>query len=382
MFVLLSPIAGVIADRYDRKQIMVMTHLARLGIVCLFPWVTQAWQIYGLVLGLNIFNAFFTPTYTATIPLVTKEDEYPQAIALSSATYQLLGVLGPGLAGSLAAWVGTKTIFWGDALTFLLAAGLIFTLPGKLLANSTSQPVRNLAQIRRDIGTGTQCLFGDRLIRYALTMQLVVSLAGAGILVNTVGYVQGVLHLGKLEYGWLMAAFGLGATVASLSLGNTQQQGKRTYLTTVGAVLMSLAILPVPMLNLQGLLLLWAGAGIGQTLVNVPTQTLIADRVAKELQGRVYGAHFAWSHLWWAFSYPLAGWLGSHFAQNIFFYLGILALSLFALFYLLRPSDQMEPGFWHEHSHRHDYEHQHNHQTTTEVSFSHSHLHFHGSEGA
>jgi NRE family putative nickel resistance protein-like MFS transporter len=170
--------------------------------------------------------------------------------------------------------VGTKTIFWGDALTFLLAAGLIFTLPGKLLANSTSQPVRNLAQIRRDIGTGTQCLFGDRLIRYALAMQLVVSLAGAGILVNTVGYVQGVLHLGKLEYGWPMAAFGLGATVASLGLGNTQQQGKRTHLTTVGAVLMSLTILPVPMVNLQGLLLLWAGAGIGQTLVNVPTQTL------------------------------------------------------------------------------------------------------------
>ncbi|AGF52993.1 nickel resistance [Synechocystis sp. PCC 6803] len=377
VFVLLSPIAGAIADRYDRKQMMVITHLARLGIVCLFPGVTQAWQIYGLVLGLNVFNAFFTPTYTATIPLVTKEDEYPQAIALSSATYQLLGVLGPGLAGSLAAWVGTKTIFWGDALTFLMAAGLIFTLPGKLLANSTAQPVRNLAQIRRDIGTGTQCLFGDRLIRYALAMQLVVSLAGAGILVNTVGYVQGILNLGKLEYGWLMAAFGLGATVASLGLGNTQQQRKRIYLTTIGAVVMSLAILPVSMVNLQGLLLLWAGAGIGQTLVNVPTQTLIADRVAKELQGRVYGANFAWSHLWWAFSYPLAGWLGSHFAQNSFFYLGILALSLFALFYLLRPSTPMEPGFWHEHSHHHDSEHSHFHPATTVLNFSHNHLHFH-----
>jgi len=99
--------------------------------------------------------------------------------------------------------------------------------------------------------------------------------------------------------------------------------------------------------------------------------------VAKELQGRVYGAHFAWSHLWWAFAYPLAGWLGSRFAQNSFFYLGILALSLFALFYFLRPSDQMEQGFWHEHSHHHDSDHSHFHLATTVLNFSHSHLHFH-----
>ena len=380
VFVLLSPVAGAIADRFDRKRIMVVTHLARLGIICLFPWVTQAWQIYWLVLGLNVFNAFFTPTYTATIPLVTKDDEYPQAIALSSATYQLLGVLGPGLAGSLAALVGIKNIFWGDALTFLVAAVLIFTLPGKLLANSTSQPVRTLTQIGRDTGIGTQCLFGDRLIRYALTMQLVVSLAGAGILVNTVGYVQGVLHLDKIEYGWVMAAFGLGATVASLGLGYWNQQGKRIRLTTFGAILMTIAILPTHWANWEGLLMLWAVAGMGQTFVNLPTQILIADRVAKDLQGRVYGAHFAWSHLWWAFSYPLAGWLGSWFSQDSFFYLGILALSLFVLFYLLQPSGQsawIKQGFWHEHNHYHDSNHDHNHQTMTELNSIHSHLHFH-----
>jgi MFS transporter, NRE family, putaive nickel resistance protein len=42
----------------------------------------------------------------------------------------------------------------------------------------------------------------------------------------------------------------------------------------------------------------------------VPTQTLLADLIAPEFQGRVYGAHFAWSHLWWVLAYPLAGWLG------------------------------------------------------------------------
>lgn len=104
-FVLLSPLAGAIADRFDRKRIMVVTHLARMLIISLLPFVTQVWQIYAIVFALNIFYAFFTPTYTATIPLVTGQNEYPQAIALSSATFQLLGVLGPGLAGGVAAFV-------------------------------------------------------------------------------------------------------------------------------------------------------------------------------------------------------------------------------------------------------------------------------------
>jgi len=89
-FVLLSPLAGVSADRFDRKRIMVVTHLVRMLIVSLLPFVTQTWQIYALVLALNVFNAFFTPTYQATIPLVTGQAEYPSAIALSSAKLMLL----------------------------------------------------------------------------------------------------------------------------------------------------------------------------------------------------------------------------------------------------------------------------------------------------
>lgn len=121
-FVLLSPLAGSLADRFDRKRIMIVTHLVRMGIVSLLPFVTQIWQIYALVLALNVFNAFFTPTYQATIPLVTGQAEYPQAIALSSATYQLLAVLGPGLAGSVAAFMGARQVFFLDALSFLVAA--------------------------------------------------------------------------------------------------------------------------------------------------------------------------------------------------------------------------------------------------------------------
>lgn len=290
-FVLLSPLAGAIADHFDRKRIMVVTHLARMLIVSLLPFVTQIWQIYAIVLALNVFYAFFTPTYTATIPLVTGKADYPQAIALSSTTFQLLGVLGPGLAGGVAAFIGARQVFFLDALTFLLAAILIVTLPEQLRVEQSQQSARTVSRTLQDIKEGTTRLFLDAPIRYALFMQLVASVTGAQILVNTVGYVQGTLNLGKVEYGWVMAAFGIGAALASVAFGNFNQRLKRTTFILIGAVLISAALLPANATNLSLIIVLWVIAGAGQSLVNLPTQTLIADRIPTDVQGRVYGAH-------------------------------------------------------------------------------------------
>jgi NRE family putative nickel resistance protein-like MFS transporter len=378
-FVLLSPIAGAIADHVDRKRIMIVTHLARMAIVCLLPFVTQAWQIYAIVLAMNGFTAFFTPTYTATIPLVTQKEDYPHAIALSSATNQLLGVLGPGLAGGIAAFVGTRQVFFLDGLTFLIAAFLLVTLPGQLLVNQ-NESARTVRKTLQDIRTGTACLFADPLLRAALAMQFVAAIAGAEILVNTVGHIQGALHLGKLEYSWTMAAFGIGAVLASVGVGTFQSSFRKVPLIEFGAVLITLVLLPANFVNLQGLLILWLLAGVGQTLVNVPTQMLIADRVAVEIQGRVYGAHFAWSHLWWAFAYPTAGWMGSHAPTTNFFYSGLIGMGCaIAAFFAFKLWQQIEldRGIWHEHVHVHDDTHQHKHSSKRVNQLSHSHLHFH-----
>jgi MFS transporter, NRE family, putaive nickel resistance protein len=379
-FVLLAPLAGAIADQVDRKKLMITTHLARMGIVCLLPFVTQVWQIYAIVLCLNIFAAFFTPTYTATIPLVTTKETHSKAIALSSATYQLLGVLGPGLAGGVAAFMGTRSVFFLDGITFLAAAILILTLPGQLMVNQNQQP-RTIRRTLNDIRIGTVCLWADVPIRYALIMQLIAAIAGAEILVNTVSHIQATLNLNKLEYGWAMAAFGIGATLASVGLGRGKQKFNRTVYIGIGAVLITLALLPANWITLGGLLLLWSIAGIGQTLVNVPTQTLIADRVAVEIQGRVYGAHFAWSHFWWAFAYPLAGWMGSHFPARHFFYSGLIGLMLLVVAHLVYAprSHALKNGLWHDHDHSHDDQHQHHTALKLPASGHHHHLHFHDS---
>lgn len=335
-FVILSPIAGALADRVDRKLILVSSDLGRMVVIGLMPFVTQAWQIYGLMFALNALTAFFTPTYQATIPLVTGKDDYGQAIALSGATFELLGVLGPGLAGGVAALIGARSIFFLDAATFLVSAALILTLPKSL--NAPRDPSENSSATTtwRDVRDGTARLWGDGLLRYALLLELVASVAGALVLVGTVGLVRGNLGLGNVEYGAVMAAFGIGATLAALASGALEGRVPRPRFLLIGAFVTTLAVIPANLVGFAPLLILWLVAGAGQNWVNLPTQALIADRTPPEAQGRVYGAHFAWSHLWWALAYPLAGWLGSSFDTRDFLYGGLIGLGLLITVQLLR----------------------------------------------
>jgi MFS transporter, NRE family, putaive nickel resistance protein len=67
---------------------------------------------------------------------------------------------------------------------------------------------------------------------------------------------------------------------------------------------------------------------VGQNWVNLPTETLLAERTEEQAQGRVYGAHFAWSHLWWAFAYPLTGLLSTWFPERTFLFGGLMALAV------------------------------------------------------
>jgi MFS transporter, NRE family, putaive nickel resistance protein len=377
-FVLLSPLAGVIADRYDRKPMLITAHLGRMLLVCLLPFVREVWQIYLLVLGLNIFNAFFTPIYQATIPLVTGKTDYPQAIALSSSTYQILGVFGPGIAGILALFIGARDLFFWDGLSFFTAAILIITLPGNLRVEASNE--KSVDRIWTDVRAGTTRLWTDAPIRYGLGLQLVASISGAQILVNTVGYVQGTLLQTAIEYGWVMMSFGLGATCGTLVLGSYPQY--RSQVTTLlgGAMVITTALIPANYVGLAPLILLWSIAGFGQSLLNLSMQTLIAERTPTSLQGRVYGAHFAWSHLWWAGAYPLAGWLGQTFPDRTFLYGSLVGLGLLSIVHFLLTPDRFahtHAEFWHIHQHRHDAIHHHEHLTVETEESEHQHQHLH-----
>ena len=335
-FILFSPFAGVLADRIDRKKILYVTHFIRMGIVACLPFITAVWQIYGLVFLLNVFNAFFTPTYKAIIPQVVDKQYYRQAIGLSTATFQLLGVLGPGLAGILAVWLGAREIFFADAVSFVLAGVLILLLPGTLLASpasakTTAKPLSAWA----DVVKGVKLLFGTPVIRFALAIEFVSAVAGAQILVNTIGHVKDGLRLTDAHYGWVMAAFGIGATVAAFLAGGLDTSPSRRWSLITGALGLGLAIVGANYVGYSVLLALWLCAGLGQSLAEMPSETLIGEQIEDSQQGKVFGSHFAFSHLWWAIAYPIAGFTGSQFPGSNFMYGGLLTLGLLGIVLVL-----------------------------------------------
>jgi MFS transporter, NRE family, putaive nickel resistance protein len=334
-FIIFGPYAGVLADRIDRKKIMYLTHFVRMGIVGCLPFVTEARQIYTLIFFLNIFNAFFTPAYKAAIPQSIKDqDNYSSGIALSNATNQLLAVLGPGFAGGVAVWLGARQIFFVDAASFVIAAVFILSLPPLIVAGRPQGEVMQ-AKVWTDIVKGTRLLFTDKAVRFALLIELVSAVAGAQILVNTVGYIKGQLHLTDKHYGYVMAAFGIGAAIAAFASGNFDKSKNRIASLMIGGTLVCVAIAFGNYVVFIPLLILWLIAGFAQTLAEMPSQVLIAEQIPKEEHGKVYGAHFAWSHLWWAFAYPIAGFTGTHFRSREFLIGAGLSLGLFVLITLL-----------------------------------------------
>jgi NRE family putative nickel resistance protein-like MFS transporter len=338
-FIIFSPFAGVLADKIDKKKILYITHFIRMAIVMCFPFVNAEWQIYVLVFFLNIFNAFFTPTYRSVIPHIVSKDDYRQAIGLSNATYQLLGVLGPGLAGILAVWLGARQIFFVDAASFIVAGVLILLIPGKFIriVKPSEKKIKTLSTWQ-DVIKGARLLFGNRYIRFSLVIEFISAIAGAQILVSTVGHIKMGLQLNDKYYGLVMSAFAVGAAITAFLSGSIDKSKSRELSLICGALVLALALIFANFVAYPVLLVLWCLAGLGQSLAEIPSETLIGENIKDIDQGKVYGSHFAFSHLWWFIAYPVAGYIGQYYPQRNFMYGGSMTLFfLLIAFLFFRP---------------------------------------------
>ena len=330
-FIIFSPFAGVMADKVDRKKILYVTHFIRMVIISCLPFINTEWQIYVLVFLLNVFNAFFTPTYRAVIPQIIEGKYFREAVGLSTATFQLLGVLGPALAGIVAVWLGARQIFFLDAVSFIGAAILILSIPKQALQKGVSEQAKKSQNTWVGVVNGIRLLFGNSTLRFALAIEFVSAIAGAMILVNTISHIKNSLLLDDKYYGWVMAIFGIGAAIAAFLLGSLDKSKTRSVSLISGAFLLGISICFANYVSYSLLIVLWLFAGLGQSLAEMPSETLIAENIASENQGKVYGSHFAFSHLWWAIAYPIAGYLGTNFPSKEFLYGGILTLIMGAV---------------------------------------------------
>lgn len=322
-FVTLAPLAGVLADRVDRKRMLVAADLLRVSLLGLFPFVTTVWHVYALIFAINAVTAFFTPTFEATIPQMVGPRLYTRAVSLSRVAVDLEAAGGPLVAGLLIAWVGVRWTFWFDAGTYLISALLV--LASRVPSAPKPRDRFPWRAFVPQVTHGTRLLLREPALRQALVLHFAEAVAGAVAIVTTVVYVRDELNLGDSAFAWSMGALGAGSSLASIILARRadgvrgggapmdehlryHRWAGRTLLA--GGMMLGVALLPgfmVPGLGM--LLLLWVLNGAGQALVGIPSLGLLADHTKPDERGRAYAAHFALTHLFWLFTYPAAGYL-------------------------------------------------------------------------
>src|SRR4026208_1919780 len=128
---LFGPISGVVADRFSRQRIMIVTDILRALVVLGFLFVRRAdqlWIVYVLtVLQLGL-STFFEPAKTAAIPSIVEDRELVAANAISSVTWSVMLTLGAAIGGVITGWFGTNVAFILDAASYLLSAALIASI--------------------------------------------------------------------------------------------------------------------------------------------------------------------------------------------------------------------------------------------------------------
>lgn len=347
-FLLFSQPAGVLADRFNRKKILVAADLARFALLALFPFVTTVWQIYALIFAINAVTAFFTPTFEASIPEVAGEEHYVKALSLSRVAVDVEAFAAPALAGLLVVFVGVRWVFWFDAFTYLVSALLVLVASVPFVAKK--QVPLSVSVFLKEITTGTRILLREPSLRQALVLSFAEATAGAAAIVATVVYVRDVLGRGESAFTLVMAGLGIGSALTAVILGRItsryeQAAKERGTLHTrrhvwaghaliIGGIVLGLLLLPgvfEPPLILFAVL--WFLNGAGQALIAIPSSTLLAEHTHEEERGRAYAAHFALTHACWLVTYPATGYASARFGTPLSFTVAgvvCLAITLFA----------------------------------------------------
>lgn len=322
-FLLFSQFAGVLADRLSRKKILIVTDVVRFGLLALFPFITEIWQIYVLIFAINAVTAFFTPTFEASLPAVVGEADYVKSLSYSRVAVDIEAFAAPALAGFLVAAFSVRWVFWFDAFTYLISAAmvLVVTIP-QLKKHASAVDLRGFFS---DLSLGTRILLREPSLRQALILSFAEATAGAAAIVATIVYVSDVLQSGTTSFAVVMAVLGLGSSVTAIILGRKTTSIERDadgkvslhYIRHgwsrrslfIGGVILGLILLPgVLQPPLIIFAVLWFLNGAGQALISIASGTLLAEHTKEEERGRAYAAYFALTHACWLITYPAIGY--------------------------------------------------------------------------
>ena len=297
-----SPLAGVIADRYSRRMIMIVSDLMRAIIVLGFLFVhrtDQVWLIYVLTVLQLVCSSFFEPARTAVIPSIVKGRELVAANAIGAVTWSSMLTLGAAIGGVITGVFGTSAAFVLDSITYLVSAGLIATV------TFPRRPLRAKSKLTFAKALGiTDTFEGVRYVAlrprvFALLMVKSAWGLGGGILALLAVFGEKVFPIGgsgATGIGVLYAARGIGTAIGPIAARRIAGESQQSMQTAIGVAFLMGGLFYIAFgfsTNFALALVMLVVAHAGGSILWVNSTVLLQRAVEDGFRGRVFAADFA-----------------------------------------------------------------------------------------
>ena len=297
-----GPISGVVADRFSRQQIMIVSDVLRAVVVLGFLFVRRAdqlWLVYVLTVFQLGLSTFFEPAKTAAIPSIVEDRELVAANAISSVTWSAMLTMGAAIGGWITSLFGTDVAFVLDAVTYLLSAALIASIR---LPKRPKRERRKLS-LGRLLGI-TETIEGMRYVkdRPRVLALLLVKPAwglGGGILTLLAVFGERIFPVGKNAAGGigvLFAARGIGTAVGPIVARRLSGEGDRRMQASIGIAFLIGGVFYIAFGSATSFVLALIVLGIahcGGSILWVFSTVLLQRSVEDKFRGRVFAAELA-----------------------------------------------------------------------------------------
>jgi len=281
--IFMSPLAGVLADRWNRMHIMLVAQFLAMtqAFVLAFLMFSKAivpWHLLPLAFFLGLANALDAPArHSFIVQVVEKKEDLGNAIALNSAMFNGARLVGPPVAGILIALTGEGICFLLNGISYL---AVIFALLAMRFEprKTSGRKIGFWSELRE----GFAYTFGSRPIRLIITLIAWVSLVGLSYVTLMPVFVRKVLNGGPHSLGFLMGAAGCGALLGALALASRRSTHGIEKIMAGGSALFSLGLVALSLarvfwLAMPLLFLIGMGMMVQMASANTYLQHLISD---------------------------------------------------------------------------------------------------------
>jgi DHA3 family macrolide efflux protein-like MFS transporter len=311
--IVLTPLAGALVDRWNRKALMIASDLAAglatVAVFILYKFgALQIWHLFAAAAFSGAFGSFQFPAYQASISLMLPKAQYTRANTMLGLAHSISTVFAPMAAGALLAFIGIGGILTIDIVTFSFAVGtlLIVAIPQPAAHHVAEAKGRNLL---------SDCLFGFRYVAASRSLTgLLLLFFALNLLMTLSGAVLSPMILARtgdneLILGTVQMLFGISGLVGG-ALVSIWGGPKRKILALLAAILVT-SLFGNVVLGVGRSLLVW-GVGAFLTTLLIPmangaSHAIWQSKIPIHLQGRVFSARILIGQIGGAIAIPLAG---------------------------------------------------------------------------